>query len=76
MTATENYCGKVEVQLEMKSDEPLTEISVYTASGVCIAQEKCIGYVHSFNIERISQNLLIVVVQTENGIYSQKVIVN
>lgn len=62
--------------LEMKSDEPLTEISVYTASGVCIAQEKCIGYVHSFNIERISQNLLIVVVQTENGIYSQKVIVN
>ena len=61
--------------LEISSIEPLTKISVYLISGMCVAQENCSGYIHNIDISKIQKNLLIVVVQTENGVYSKKILI-
>lgn len=61
--------------LEISSIEPLTKISVFSISGMCIVQENCSGYIHNIDISKIQKNLLIVVVQTENGVYSKKILI-
>lgn len=61
--------------LEISSLEPLTKISVYSISGTCIVQGNCSGYIHNIDISKIQKNLLIVVVQTENGVYSKKILI-
>lgn len=60
--------------LEISSIEPLTKISVYLISGMCVAQENCSGYIHNIDISGFHKSLLIVVVETENGVYSEKVL--
>ena len=60
--------------LEISSIEPLTKISVYSISGMCVAQENCSGYIHNIDISGFHKSLLIVVVETENGVYSEKVL--
>lgn len=61
--------------LEIRSAEKMNRISVYSTSGICVAQEICLEYDYSFDISNWSKNMLIIVVETENGIYSQKVVI-
>ncbi len=67
--------SKLSNLIGINSKEPLSKISIFSVSGMCIAQENCTENIHQYDIKDLPKGLLIVVAQTKNGVYSEKILI-
>lgn len=63
-------------QLEIKSEEEIDVLSIYSISGILLKQENSVGRFQTLELDDFQNGLLVVVIKTESGIYSERISVN